>query len=82
VLILTLVIETADSFYDSGLRVYAEEFGIPLLDHVCNLLLCVRIIGLEMIALALKPSKTASSFPPHEMGIIDDMNNAKYLSRV
>lgn len=51
-LILIFVIETANSLYDSGLWIYAEELSIPFLDHVCNLLLCVRIIGLEMIALA------------------------------
>lgn len=64
VLVLAFVIETADSFYDSGLRVYAKEFSIPLPDRVCNLLLCVRIIGLEMIALPLKTREAARPIPP------------------
>lgn len=52
ILVLVFVIETTSSLYNSALWIYAEELSIPLLDHVCNLLLCVRIISLEVIALA------------------------------
>lgn len=47
VLVLPLVVQTTGRFYHSRPLVYGEQFGIPLLDHVRDLLLCIRIIGLE-----------------------------------
>lgn len=47
VLALSLVVQTTGRFYHSCPLVYGEQFGIPLLDHVRDLLLCIRIIGLE-----------------------------------
>lgn len=58
VLSLPLVVQTANGFYHPGLWIYAEQFGVPLFDHVCNLLLCIRIIGLELNAFALASRMT------------------------
>lgn len=56
-LVLSLIVETTNGFYYSILRVYGKEFGVSLFDRICDLLLCVRIIGLKLIALALNPGE-------------------------